>query len=244
MLSLLRSIPAVSGLGASFGAGLRVCASINGVRHYADVKQAKTGQKKTAKRDEDAGDALAPFEPKPADGPLHIFNRATHPSAADMPADPRASMYGHRLLRSIDADLRKRHDTDNRTALFTKGSPEAIEPGSIILVEQISSRSSPRKLAFAGVLLNVKRRGVLSSITVRNYVLGTGVEVVYPIYSPMVTRIKVLKRVKPGFSKGGDQVNFLREKPGAAPLSFNAIEEMVIRNNETERKRSQIRLQK
>ncbi|KAI8617115.1 translation protein SH3-like domain-containing protein, partial [Chytriomyces sp. MP71] len=105
---------------------------------------------------------------------------------------------------------------DNRTALFARDSPDAIEPGSIVLVEQISSRSSPRKLAFAGILLAVNRRGLLSTITVRNYVLGTGVEVVYPVYSPMVTRIKVLKRVQPGFANGKDNVKFLRDKPGAA----------------------------
>ncbi|KAI9342806.1 hypothetical protein BDR26DRAFT_793217, partial [Obelidium mucronatum] len=138
------------------------------------------------------------------------------------------------LLRSLDAELCARHDADARTALFARGSPERIEPGSIVLVEQLSSRSAPRKLAFAGVLLNVKRRGILSTITVRNYVLGTGVEVVYPIYSPMVSRIKVLKPVKPGFSKGADQVNYLREKPSSAPLSFGSVEELVIRNTETE----------
>ncbi|KAJ3033841.1 hypothetical protein HDU99_010772, partial [Rhizoclosmatium hyalinum] len=205
-------------------------------RFYADVKAAKTGQKKKDTRDEDAGDALPPFFPKPS-GDLKPV-----PWFAAPKNQPREKAVSRRLLAAVDADLRQRHDFDARTALFEKDSPDAIEPGSVVLVEQLSSRSSPRKLAFAGVLLNVKRRGILSTITVRNYVLGTGVEVVYPIYSPMVSRIKVLKRVSPGWSKGADQVNFLREKPGSAPLSFGGIEELVIRNTETERKRSQIRL--
>ncbi|KAJ3070402.1 hypothetical protein HDU98_006586 [Podochytrium sp. JEL0797] len=209
--------------------------------YAADVKQAKTGQKKGPARDDDAGDALPPFFPLPA--PAALLKVPRKNNDAELPADPRQTLQGHRLLRAIDADMRKRHDMDARAALFNKDSPDAVEPGSVLLVEQISSRSSPRKLAFAGVLLNIKRKGLLSSITIRNYVLGTAVELVYPIYSPMVTRIKVLKRVNKGWSNGADQVNFLREKPSNAPLSFGQIEEMVIRNNETERKRSQIRLQ-
>jgi ribosomal protein L19 len=120
--------------------------------------------------------------------------------------------------------------------LFAKGSPDAIEPGSVVVVEQLSSRSSPRKLVFAGVLLAIKRKGILSSITVRNYVLSTGVEMVFPIYSPMVAKIKVLKKVD-GFSGGNDQVYFLRDRPSMAPMAFNKIDDMVMRDTEAEKRK-------
>ncbi|KAJ3027619.1 UNVERIFIED_CONTAM: hypothetical protein HDU68_003492, partial [Siphonaria sp. JEL0065] len=187
-------------------------------------KAAKTGQKKKDTRDDDAGAALGPFAPLPASPKLAVASRFAAPKFAKIGAATKLNFgqSGARLLRSLDAELCARHDFDNRTALFDPANQDRIEPGSIVLVDQLSSRSAPRKLSFAGVLLNIKRRGILSTITVRNYVLGTGVEVVYPIYSPMVTRIKVLKRVKPGFSNGADQVNYLREKPSSSPLSFGS----------------------
>ncbi|KAJ3386708.1 hypothetical protein HDU84_001330 [Entophlyctis sp. JEL0112] len=249
--SSVRSSVSVSGPAAAGATrALSPVQFILSVRAYADVKAAKTGQKKATVKDEDAGDALAPYYPRPASTtPLRIAPPHDRGSDPELPFDPRGKLKGHRLLRAIDKDLRERSvpfefTGDNRSALFAKRGPESVEPGSVLLVEQLSSRSSPRKLAFAGVLLNIKRRGILSSFTLRNYVMGTGVEMVYPIYSPMVSRIKVLKRVSPGWSKGRDEANFLRTKPSKAPLSFGAdIDELVLRNSERERKRTQIRTQ-
>ncbi|KAJ3119444.1 hypothetical protein HK100_000317 [Physocladia obscura] len=241
-----------AGMGMRNGTGIWL--GVGNRAYAADVKAAKTGQKKVATKDEDAGEALPPYYPRPTTHKQRLrlqprHHRVTYVDDPELPADPRAKLYGHRLLRAVDKDLRARalpedHAADNRVALFAKGGPEAVEPGSVLLVEQLSSRSSPRKLAFAGVLLNINRRGILSSFTLRNYVLGSAVELVFPIYSPMVSRIKVLKRVNPGFASGSDQVNYLRRNPAAAPLSFGApIDELVLRNSETERKRSQIRTQ-
>ncbi|KAJ3410656.1 hypothetical protein HDV05_003512 [Chytridiales sp. JEL 0842] len=210
----------------------------NQKRFYAE-KVAKTGQKKAQQRDEDAGEPLPPFYPKPAP-PEFPDVRNISPQELGYPYHPRGHKPGRRLLREIDLDHRARHDFDNRTKMFAEGSPDAVEPGSVILVEQASSRSSPRKLMFAGVLMAVKRKGILSSITVRNYVLGTGIEMVFPIYSPMVTRIKVLKKVE-GFSGGKHQVYFLRKTPSKAPMAFGKIADMVMREQEGEARREQNR---
>jgi large subunit ribosomal protein L19 len=98
-------------------------------------------------------------------------------------------------IRSANLRLEEQLDQDGRKALFDPTSPTRVEPGSIIMVEQISSRTRPRKMVFSGVLINVRWRGVGSTFVIRNFVLGTGVEVMYPVYSPMITNIKVLKRV-------------------------------------------------
>ncbi|RKO87425.1 translation protein SH3-like domain-containing protein, partial [Blyttiomyces helicus] len=101
--------------------------------------------------------------------------------------------------------------SDNRESLFKYGASTAVQPGSVLLVERIASRSQPRPIAFAGVLIAIRRRGIMTNITLRNYVLGTGVEMVFPIFSPLITRIKVLRRVT-GMTDS-DRLYWLRQKP-------------------------------
>ncbi|KAJ3102673.1 hypothetical protein HDU97_000370 [Phlyctochytrium planicorne] len=204
-------------------------------RSYADHgKVAKTGQKKVAQKEEGVGDPLPPFQPKPPlDNKLPDVRRIS-PYNLGISYDPRGRPSGRRLLRAIDFENRQRHDFDNRAELISRNSPNAVEPGSILMVEQISSRSAPRKLTFAGVLISIKRTGIMSSITLRNYILGTGVEMVFPVFSPSVTKIKVLKRAT-GFAKGKDNIYHIRSRPALAPVSFNKIPEMVMRDNEAER---------
>ncbi|KAI9332432.1 hypothetical protein DFJ73DRAFT_62117 [Zopfochytrium polystomum] len=204
------------------------------MRRTSRARSRKQARRKSTADDE--GDALPFFYPKPPTGPLPKIGHLK-PQQVGLPDEPRRNRESHQLLRAIDVDHRARHDFDGRTELFAAGSPTAVEPGSVLLVEQISCRSSPRKMAFAGVLIAVSRKGLMSTITLKNYVLGTGVEMVFPIYSPMVTRIKVLKRVE-GFAKGRDNVYALRDRPALAPLSFSSIDGMVMKDAEIERKLS------
>ncbi|KAJ3172935.1 hypothetical protein HDU88_004390 [Geranomyces variabilis] len=205
--------------------------SVNGVdvrqEHLRALRRAKGSQE-----DQTEG-PLPPFFPRPATSPLPDLTGKS-PQELQLPYDPRGRYHGARLLRSIDVDLRARLDLDKRAELFAPGSPTAVEPGSILLIEQVTSRSRPRKQVFAGVLIAIRRKGVMSNIVVRNYVLGTGVEMVFPIYSPSVARIKVLKRVT-GVVRG-DNMYYLRDKPSASPLSFTKIDEMVVRDREQERR--------
>lgn len=66
--------------------------------------------------------------------------------------------------------------------------------GAVVVVEQVSSRTQPRKQLFSGVVVSKREKGLASSFTLRGYVLKTGVEIMYNVYSPMVT--KVLIRIK------------------------------------------------
>ncbi|TPX63246.1 hypothetical protein SpCBS45565_g06769 [Spizellomyces sp. 'palustris'] len=196
-----------------------------GIRRYAAPR--------AVAQEEEPEAALPPFYPRAPSGPLPDL-KGKSPSDLQISYDPRGHYMGRRLIRSIDVELRSRLDPDNRAELFRKGSPTAVEPGSVLLIEQVSSRSRPRTQVFAGVLIAVRRKGVMTNIVVRNYVLGTGVELVLPIFSPSVKRIKVLKRVT-GVTEG-DNIYWLRDKPSAAPLGFTKIDEMVVRDREQERR--------
>ncbi|KAF4634302.1 hypothetical protein G7Y89_g3806 [Cudoniella acicularis] len=78
--------------------------------------------------------------------------------------------------------------TGARTNLFSKSNPEAAHVGDILLVRL--KTGDP----FAGVCINIRRRGVDSGILLRNELTRVGVEMWFKIYSPNVEGIEVVQR--------------------------------------------------
>lgn len=78
--------------------------------------------------------------------------------------------------------------TGARTNLFSKTNPEAARVGDILLVRLKSGDP------FAGVCINIRRRGVETGILLRNELTRVGVEMWYKIYSPNVEGIEVVQR--------------------------------------------------
>jgi large subunit ribosomal protein L19 len=78
--------------------------------------------------------------------------------------------------------------TGARTKLFSKTNPEAAKVGDILLVRL--KTGDP----FAGVCINIRRRGVETGILLRNQLTRVGVEMWYKIYSPNVEGIEVVQR--------------------------------------------------
>jgi large subunit ribosomal protein L19 len=78
--------------------------------------------------------------------------------------------------------------TGARTRLFSKDNPEAARVGDILLVRL--KTGDP----FAGVCINIRRRGVDTGILLRNQLTRVGVEMWYKIYSPNVEGIEVVQR--------------------------------------------------
>ncbi|KAI9208213.1 translation protein SH3-like domain-containing protein [Polychytrium aggregatum] len=205
------------------------------IRHYAE---AKTGQKKKqAEDDPDVGTSLGPFVSKPAAAPLaNLRDSGKTLAELGLHKNPRGETDRVWLMRSIEHENRDRYDLDGRGELFDRNSPHSVEPGSVLLVEQVTSRSRPKTQVFAGILIAIRRKGIRTTFVLRNYVLGTGVEMTFPLYSPMVKRIKVLKGVRGAVD--GDDMLYIRDEPAKAPFSFSMIDEMLIRHREYERKLS------
>ncbi len=78
--------------------------------------------------------------------------------------------------------------TGARSNLFSKRNPEAAKVGDILLVRL--KTGDP----FAGVCINIRRRGIDSGILLRNELTRVGVEMWYKIYSPNVEGIEVVQR--------------------------------------------------
>ncbi|KAG4428201.1 hypothetical protein IFR05_016315 [Cadophora sp. M221] len=78
--------------------------------------------------------------------------------------------------------------TGARSHLFSRTNTEAAKVGDILLVRM--KTGDP----FAGVCINIRRRGVDSAILLRNELTRVGVEMWYKIYSPNVEGIEVVQR--------------------------------------------------
>lgn len=106
--------------------------------------------------------------------------------------------------------------TGARTRLFSRTNPDAARVGDILLVrfQTPSSSTSPAKTpttqpasivsptnpsandSYAGVCLNIRRRGVDTGILLRNQFTRTGVEMWVKVYSPNVAGIEVVQRTE------------------------------------------------
>lgn len=73
-----------------------------------------------------------------------------------------------------------------------------IRPGDTIRVfQKIKEKDKERIQAFEGVVIARKHgKGVSATITVRKVISGIGVEKVFPIHSPAIEKIEILKRGK------------------------------------------------
>ena len=73
----------------------------------------------------------------------------------------------------------------------TKKIPDFNSGDTIIVYVKIKEKKRERDQAFEGVCISKKNAGVASSFTVRKISYGEGVERVFPLYSPNVSKIEV-----------------------------------------------------
>lgn len=87
-------------------------------------------------------------------------------------------------------------DTFVKTQL--KGNLPEIRPGDTVQVHQkIKEGDKERIQVFEGQVIAKKHgRGLSSTITVRKVISGIGTERVFPIHSPVIDKIEVVKRGK------------------------------------------------
>ena len=73
--------------------------------------------------------------------------------------------------------------------------PPAFAPGDTIRVNvKVREGSRERVQAFEGVCIGRRNRGLNSAFTVRKLSYGEGVERVFPLYSPRIDSIEVVRR--------------------------------------------------
>ncbi|HYD98618.1 MAG TPA: 50S ribosomal protein L19 [Alphaproteobacteria bacterium] len=97
-------------------------------------------------------------------------------------------------------------------ALGDKKIP-AFQPGDTVKVQvKVVEGTRERLQAYEGVVIARKNAGINSAFTVRKISYGEGVERVFPLYSPSVATIEVVRRGKVRRAK----LYYLRELRGKA----------------------------
>ncbi len=93
-----------------------------------------------------------------------------------------------------------------------KAMPD-FEPGDTVIVNvKVVEGERSRIQAYEGVCIGRSGGGINESFTVRKISYGEGVERVFPLYSPMIDSIKVLRRGKVRRAK----LYYLRDRRGKA----------------------------
>lgn len=86
-----------------------------------------------------------------------------------------------------------------------------IKPGDLIKVyTKIIEGDKKRITAFQGVVIQLKGSGVSKTFTVRKISTGVGIERIFPLHSPLITKIEIKKKGKVRRAK----LSYLRQKKG------------------------------
>ena len=103
-------------------------------------------------------------------------------------------------------------DQVEKSYLRTTPVPE-FSPGDTIRVHvRVKEGDKERIQIFEGVVINLRRGGVRASFTVRKVSFGQGVERIFPLHSPTVDKIEVIRGAQVRRAK----LYFLRDLRGKA----------------------------
>ena len=87
--------------------------------------------------------------------------------------------------------------------------PQMRSGDTVRVRQKVKEGDKERISAFEGLVIAMKHgRGITGTFTVRKIVDGIGVERVFPLHSPRITQIEILRRFKVRRSK----IYFVREK--------------------------------
>ncbi|MGE3191557.1 MAG: 50S ribosomal protein L19 [Vicinamibacterales bacterium] len=88
-----------------------------------------------------------------------------------------------------------------------------MQPGDTVKVHvRVREGDKERIQVFEGVVINIRRGGVRASFTVRKVSFSQGVERIFPMHSPSVSKIEIVRSAKVRRAK----LYFLRELRGKA----------------------------
>lgn len=89
----------------------------------------------------------------------------------------------------------------------------AIKPGDTVKVHvKVREGDKERIQVFEGLVISLRRGGTRASFTVRKVSFGQGVERIFPLHSPTVARIEVVRTARVRRAK----LYFLRDLKGKA----------------------------
>ncbi|HYC24539.1 MAG TPA: 50S ribosomal protein L19 [Roseiarcus sp.] len=105
-----------------------------------------------------------------------------------------------------------------------------FKPGDTVVVNvKVKEGERTRVQAYEGVCIARQGGGLQESFTVRKISYGEGVERVFPVYSPMIDSVKVVRRGKVRRAK----LYYLRDRRGKSARIAERSENQGAKKNET-----------
>lgn len=125
------------------------------------------------------------------------------------------------LCNNRKGGLEMNETITNLEKKYTGKELPQLNPGDTVKVMvRIVEGNKERIQAFEGTIIKKRGSGVGATITVRKTFQGVGVERVFPIYSPRIEKIQVLRRGDVKRAK----LYYLRERSGKATRIKEKIE--------------------
>ena len=118
-----------------------------------------------------------------------------------------------------------------QVAALKRDHPEFTHGDTIKVWVKITEGSKERLQAYEGVVIARTGGGLMESFTVRKISYGEGVERVFPLYSPNVASIEVLKRGKVRRAK----LYYLRDRRGKSARIFESTNSRTKKIQDSER---------
>tara|TARA_B100001027_G_scaffold178670_1_gene130004 strand:- start:159 stop:614 length:456 start_codon:yes stop_codon:yes gene_type:complete len=118
-----------------------------------------------------------------------------------------------------------------KKVLAERSIPDFSAGDTLIVKVKVIEGTRERVQAFEGVCIARKNAGVRSAFTVRKISYGEGVERVFPLYSPRISEIEVVRRGKVRRAK----LYYLRDRQGK---SARIAERSTGRSFDSENKKS------
>lgn len=121
---------------------------------------------------------------------------------------------GTDILTFLRREQREKLNADSRWSLFDRRSADKVNVGSVLKVTYYPSKSeSNRPASFTGVLIALRRHPSEPTFSLRTIVDGVGVEQLFPVFSPLISKIEVVKRA---IKTKSHKAYWLRDKPEKA----------------------------
>ena len=112
-------------------------------------------------------------------------------------------------------------DAEQAAKLGANSKIPEFQPGDTVIVNvKVTEGERSRVQAYEGVCISRNGGGLNESFTVRKISYGEGVERVFPIYSPMIDSIKVVRRGKVRRAK----LYYLRDRRGKSARIVERVE--------------------
>lgn len=102
-------------------------------------------------------------------------------------------------MKAVSSTLLTRYDpSGERQAMISRRNNKALKVGQVLSIYAYNNYPAPTPISvFSGYLIGIKRSGVESSIRLRSQVMRIGTEMRFPLFSPTIKEIRVIKETPP-----------------------------------------------